>query len=195
MLKHFLIILLIGGGVYYYWNTRPVSHGPGIVAPETPVQETTYNADKLTFKDFELTPQATINLEARILSLKNYYFDKYSDLTSTDVVFGWGPMSNEQNLSSVMVRQSDRSFYWEMTRPPIDRPQMWRHASNMHLIGPTETIRDKIRSLRRGQIVKIEGYLVNAASPEGWSLKTSLSRDDIGGNSSEVVWINSLTVL
>jgi len=195
MLKHLLFIVLIGGGIYYYWTTKPVTHGPGVVAPDTPTQQTTYNADKLNFKDVELTPKAKINLEARVLSIKNYYFDTYSELTPTDVVFGWGPMSNEKNLESLMVRQSDRSFYWDMARPPLEKQQMWKHAANMHLIGSTQTIRDKINSLRQGHIVRIKGYLVNAKSSEGWTLKTSLNRDDIGDNASELVWIKSLTIL
>lgn len=195
MLKHLLFFILIGGGFYYFWTNRPVTHGPGVVAPETPVQETTFNADKIDYKNFELTPRAKIKLEARILSITNYYFDTYSDLTPIDVVFGWGPMSNEKNLESLMVRQSERSFYWEMANLPIKQHKMWKHAANMHLIGSTQSIRDKISSLRQGEIVRMEGLLVNAKSPEGWLLKTSLSRDDIGDNSSEVVWIKSLTIL
>lgn len=195
MLKHLLFFVLLCGGVYYYWTTRPVSHGPGVVAPETPVQEAAFNADNRNFKGFTITPKATIKLEARVLSIKNYYFDTFTELTPTDIVFGWGPMSNESNLNSLMVRQSERSFYWEMANPPIKQEQMWKHAANMHLIGPTQEIRDKIDSLRKGQIVKIDGYLVNAESSDGWTLKTSLTRDDIGDASSELVWINSLTIL
>ena len=196
MIKHILFIVLMIGGIYYYWNTRPVEHGPGVVAPETPVQEITYNADTFNHKEFEITPKATVNLEARVLSIKNYYFDKYSELVPTDVVVGWGPMSDERNLSSLLVRQSDRSFYWEMAKPPIKKHEMWENASNMHLIGSTQTIREKINSLREGHIIQIEGYLVNATSPtDGWTLKSSLRRDDFGKDSSELVWIKSLTIL
>jgi len=195
MIKHLLFFVLLCGGVYYYWVTKPVEHGPGIVAPETPVQEAVFNTDKLEYKKFDIKPKANIELEARILSIKNYYFDKYSDLSPTDIVFGWGPMSDERNLNSIMVRQSDRSFYWEMANPPIKQEKMWQHATNMHLIGSTQEIRDKIGSLRKGHVVKIAGYLVNAQSPEGWSLKTSMSRKDIGDNSSELVWVKSLTIL
>lgn len=196
MIKHFLFIILMIGSVYYYWDTKPVKHGPGVVAPETPIQEATYNADEFQYKGFEITPKATINLEARVLAIKNYYFDKYSKLMPNDVVVGWGPMSDERNLSSLMVRQSDRSFYWEMTKPPIKKHEMWQHASNMHLIGSTQEIRDKINALREGHIIHIEGYLVNATSPQGgWTLKSSMRRDDIGNDSSELVWIKSLTIL
>ncbi|NIP61930.1 MAG: hypothetical protein GWN01_15420 [Nitrosopumilaceae archaeon] len=196
MIKHFLFVILLIGGIYYYWTTRPVEHGPGVVAPETPVQEVTYNEDKFTFKGFEIKPKANINLEARVLSIKNYYFDQYSELIPTDIVVGWGPMSDERNLNSLMVRQSDRSFYYEMAKPPIEKNAMWQHASNMHLIGSTQKIRDKINTLREGHIIRIEGYLVNATSiKDGWTLKSSMKRDDIGKDSSELVWINSLTIL
>ena len=195
MIKHLLIFVLLCGGVYYYWTTRPVEHGPGVVAPETPTQQTTYNRDQISYKDFTLTPQAEINLEARVLSIKNYYFDKYSDLSPTDIVFGWGPMSDERNLSSLMVRQSERSFYWEMANPPIKQQKMWAHATNMHLVGATQKIREKISALRQGQIVKLKGLLVNAKSQAGWTLKTSLKRSDIGDGSSELVWIKSLSIL
>ncbi|MDZ7680235.1 MAG: hypothetical protein U5J63_00650 [Fodinibius sp.] len=195
MIKHLLVFVMLCGGVYYYWTTRPVEHGPGVVAPETPTQQTTYSGDQISYKKFSLKPQASISMEARVLSIKNYYFDKYTDLAPTDVVFGWGPMSDERNLSSLMVRQSDRSFYWEMANPPIKQQKMWNHAANMHLIGSTQQIRDKISALRQGQIVKISGSLVNAKSPAGWTLKSSLKRTDIGDDSSELVWIKSLTIL
>lgn len=195
MIKHLLFIALLCGGVYYYWTTSPIEHGPGVVAPEAPVQEAAYNTNQFEYEGIEIIPQATIKLEARVLAKKNYYFDKYSDLIPSDIVFGWGPMSDERNLKSLMVRQSDRSFYWEMIRPPIPEAEMWRHAANMHLVGSTQKIRDKISNLRKGQIVEIEGFLVNAVSPDGWTIKSSLRRDDIGNNSSELVWINSLTIL
>ncbi|PAU93835.1 hypothetical protein CK503_09175 [Aliifodinibius salipaludis] len=196
MIKHILFVILLIGGVYYYWTTHPVEHGPGVVAPEAPVQEVTYNADTFNYKGFDITPKANIDLEARILSIKNYYFDQYSDLAPTDIVVGWGPMSDERNLSSMMVRQSDRSFYYEMAKPPIEKTEMWKNASNMHLIGSTKQIREKINTLREGHIIRIEGYLVNASSTkEGWTLKSSLKRDDIGKNASELVWIKSLTIL
>jgi len=195
MLKHLLFIALLFGGAYYYWTTRPVTHGPGIVAPDSPVQEKAFGAKNKDFKGIRIIPKAKIKLEARILSMKNYYFDTFSDLTPTDIVFGWGPMSDETNLNTIMVKQSDRSFYFEMTNPPIPQEKMWQHTANMHLIGPTQKIRNKISSLRKGQIIRINGYLVNAKAPEGWTLKTSLSRTDIGKDSSELVWIKSLSIL
>lgn len=195
MMRHLLFFIFIIGSVYYYWENRSVTHGPGMVAPDPPVQEEVSDKSEIRFKNFTLLPQAKIRFEGRILAIKTYYFDTFSNLTATDVVFSWEAMSDERNLNTLMVRQEDRSFYWEMTKPPISKPQMWEQAANMHLIGPTEEMRDKINSLRKGHVVQVEGLLVNAESSKGWSLKTSLSRDDIGDGSSELLWIQKLNIL
>lgn len=196
MLKNLLVFVLLSSGVYYYWITRPISHGPGIVAPDAPVQTEIgfSNDDPFSFKGFTLTPKAKITFQARVLGIENYFFDSFTELSDTDIVFGWGEMSDERNFESLLVRQSDRSFYFEMTTPPIKEHKMWQQTANMHLIGSTKTIRNKIQRLRKGHIVKMEGLLVDAAS-ESWTLKTSLSREDIGEGSSELIWINSITIL
>lgn len=195
MLKHVLFVLLLFSGTYYYWITKPVVHGPGVVAPESPKQSELYRSESFNHNSFKIIPKAKINLEARVLSIKNYYFDQYADLSTKDVVFGWGPMSDEDNLDNLLVRQSDRSFYWEMTKPPIEQSKMWQNASNMHLIPSNNTIKENLEQLRKGHVVRIEGYLVDVESNKGWQWKTSLSRDDIGNGSSELVWINNLTIL
>lgn len=191
--KLFLIVVVCALG-YYYWINRSISHGPGVVAPKKPVQELTRNIGDIEYKDYILNPRAKITFEARVLSVENYS-DTYADLAPTDVVFAWGPMSDERNLDKIMTRQSERSMHWDMANPPIDKRKMWSHAANMHLISPTEQIRDQIQSLKEGHIVSISGYLVDAQSTQsGWKLKSSLKRTDRGRGSSELVWIKSMSI-
>lgn len=191
--KLFLLFIIIGAG-YYYWTTRPISHGPGIVAPDAPVQRDIPKVPDFSHKNFTLDPKAEIQLEARILSIKRYR-DMYSDLTKTDVVFGWGPMSNEENLVSLFVGQEDRSLSLKIADPPIDPSTIRMHVANMHLISSIEEISNKINSFREGHIVNVQGFLVDAKShTNGWELKTSLSRTDRGKGSSELLWVKTLTI-
>ncbi len=191
--KLFLLFIIIGAG-YYYWTTRPISHGPGVVAPDAPVQRDIPKVPDISHKNFTLDPKAEIQLEARILSIKRYR-DIYTDLTKTDVVFGWGSMSDEKNLKSLFVGQEDRSLSLKIADPPIDPPEIWTHIANMHLIPSTEEISDKINSFRKGHIVRLKGYLVDASShTNGWELKTSLNRKDRGKGSSELLWVKTLTI-
>ena len=191
--KLFLFVMFCGLG-YLYWTNRSISHGPGVIAPEKPAQKMIQDLGDITYKDYLLTPRAKISFEARVLSIENYS-DIYADLAPTDVVFAWGPMSDERNLDKVMTRQSERSMHWDMANPPIEKRKMWSHAANMHLIAETETIQAQINSLRKGHIASINGYLVDAQSKQsGWKLKSSLSRTDRGKGSSELVWIKSMTI-
>lgn len=194
MFKKLLVILLIGGGIYYYWTTRPITHGPGVIAPDSPKQTKRYNEKNLSLNGIDIADKADITMEARVLDIATYD-DAYSDLTATDVVFGWGPMSDEVNLDKIKITQSNRTYDINMGRPPIEPREMWKHTENMHLIAPTKEIKDKISSFHVGNIVSIEGYIVNAKSPSGWALKSSLKRGDHGAGSSELVWIKSLRVL
>jgi hypothetical protein len=64
----------------------------------------------------------------------------------------------------------------------------------MHLIAATDEIEDKIEHARVGQVVKLSGYLVDVTGSDGWSLQTSLRRDDTGAGACEVIWVEELEV-
>lgn len=194
-MKHILFLLFLSSSLYYYWDNREVTHAPGVLVSEAPQQEPVREEKSIRYNQFTLQPKARISFKGRILSIKNYYFDSFSELTSTDIVFSWKEMSDERNLKSLMVRQDDRSFYWEMIRPPIVKNKMWQQSANMHLIAPGEEIREQVESLRKGHLVQLEGYLVDAESPKGWTIKTSLTRTDIGDGSSELLFIKNIQIL
>lgn len=194
MIKHIIFIALVVGGTFYYWTTRPVTHGPGVVAPSEPVQREAFGVKPIKFDEYTINALAEIELEARVLSKKRYYYDKYADVAPYDFVFGWGAMSDEKNLNPILVKQSDRNFYWEMIEPPISEHLMRRNSANMHLIPSSDKIADQLGDVREGHVVKLEGYLVKVSSEEGWVLKSSLTRRDVGDKASEVVWITDFSI-
>ncbi|MDZ7714888.1 MAG: hypothetical protein U5J95_01625 [Balneolaceae bacterium] len=195
MLKHLLFSVLIIAGGYYYWTTRPITHGPGEMAPNKPKQEKAFGVKDIQHKNYTVSPLAKFEMQARVLAKKAYYADKQSDILPYDVVFGWGPMSDERNLDHILIKQSNRDYKWEMTRPPIPEKQMKLYSANMHLIPANLMIKEKLGELREGHIVKIKGLLVKVSSDKGWEIKSSLSRIDSGSKANEVVWIESLEIL
>jgi hypothetical protein len=46
-----------------------------------------------------------------------------------------------------------------------------------------------IQGLRVGQIVTLDGYLVNATGPEGRTWNSSLTRDDTGNGACELIYV------
>ena len=195
MAKHIFFILLMIAGGYYFWNSRPVVHGPGEVAPNEPVQEQAYGVQKIEFNNLRLSPFAKIDIEARVLSKKRYYEDREAKFAPYDIVLGWGPMSDEKNLDQILVKQSDRYYYWEMIQPSIGIGEIRTHSANVRFITSNEEESDKLADLRIGQVIRVKGYLVDVKSEEGWTIKSSSKRNDSGKEGSEIIWINDLNIL
>ncbi len=194
MLKHiiFIGILFISG--YLYMTERSITHGPGIVAPAEPAQQPAFGVGELVHDSFDINPLAEFTIEARALSKKRYTTDKLGELAPLDVVFGWGPMSDERNLNEVLFKQSERYFNWQMTNPPLPLHKMVQHTANIHLIPSSPDIEKKLWEIRKGHVVKIEGYLVEATSEEGHKFKSSMRRNDYGEKSSELLWVKDIQI-
>lgn len=195
MLKHILFVLILILGGYYFWSMRPITHGPGEVAPNKPVQKQTFGNLPIDHNSFKLIPVAEFDIEARVLSKKRYYSDKVAELAAYDFVVGWGAMSDEEHLSKVLISQSDRSFDWEIIGPPIPVSEMRIQTANIRPIASTDTISDQLEEIRIGHVVRMKGFLVNIESDDGWTAKTSLSRNDIGYKATEIIWVKELTIL
>lgn len=195
MVKHIFFILLMIAGSYYFWNTRPIVHGPGEVAPNQPVQQQAYGLNNITHKDFKLSPFAKIDIEARILSIKRYYEDREAKFAPYDYVLGWGAMSDEKNLDKILIKQSDRFYDWEMIEPPIPINEIRTNTANVRLISPSKEVSEQLEDLRLGQVIRIKGYLVEVHSKDGWTIKSSSIRTDTGKEASEIIWIKELSFL
>lgn len=58
MWKQLLLLALLGWGAYNWWTTHPVPHGPGVVAPQEPVQRAVSDARAFDFNGHRITPLA-----------------------------------------------------------------------------------------------------------------------------------------
>lgn len=194
-MKHLLFIIFIFASGYYYWNTRPISHGPGEIVTQDPIQKNAFGVDPFDHERFRIEPLARYEMKARVISKKQYKGDIQSELSPFDIVVGWGPMSDSRNLDYILIKQSNRDYRWEVTNPPIPETQMRQHSANIHLVPPNEAMLQKLKDLREGHIINIKGYLIKASAETGWTLKSSLSRTDTGSSSSELVWLEEFEIV
>jgi hypothetical protein len=189
-----LVICAILYGALHSWQTRTVNHGPGVTAADEPVQNNLGVIPAIEKDGYQITPLAQFSVKARVLSIENYYADRGAKLVPTDFALGWGPMSDEKVLKDISISQSGRFYFWHVSEFPIPRAEIEAHSANMHLIPADSYIEKQLKSARKGQIIKFSGYLVQAKSPEGWSWRSSMSRNDTGSGACELVLVKSVSL-
>lgn len=186
------IALLIS---YNQWTSRPITHEPGIIAPQVPIQQNINHVEPFDYKQFRITPLAKFSIEARVLSRERYYFGRAAKLVPVDLALGWGRMSDDAVLKSIEISQYNRFYFWFVKHFPIPKNEIVSHSANMHLIPANSDIRSKIKKARKGSLVKFSGYLVKVSCDDGWHWNSSLRRDDVGNGACELVWVEEFDAM
>jgi hypothetical protein len=179
-----------------HWSHRPVHPPPGILAPEDPWQEPV-EAPRITqHGDYYLTHRAHFEITARVLASERYRFDALSGLVPIDLALGWGPMSDSALLAKFDISQSGRFYFWQ-TGPelPLPRRDITVHSTNLHAIPANDRVADRLFALRVGEVVHLQGELVDAERDDGFEITTSLSRSDSGAGACEVMLVESAETL
>ena len=188
------VLALLWGGVSHFRH-RPVQQSPGVLAPDPPEQVDLSQGVELHRGDVTLTTRAHFELTARVLSREDYSWGDDGDLVPEDLALGWGRMSDSTVLASIDISQSGRFYHWHADRLPIPRREIETHSANMHLIPADVGVRYQMQQVRQGQLVHIEGFLVDATRPGGWHWNTSMTRNDTGAGACELVYVESLELV
>lgn len=189
--KIIFFIALISFGGYQHYSQRPVVHGNGVVASQTPLQSS-ISDDGFILNGYTITPLESFQIEARVLSTKHYTFDREADLAPVDLALGWGRMSDESILKDIAISQSGRFYHWRVKDFPIPRKEIETHSANMHMVPANQQIENTLKSIRPGQVVSIQGDLIQANAADGWRWKSSLTRNDTGGGACELVYVTQV---
>jgi hypothetical protein len=193
--KRLLFLLLILFAVAgYYFATRPVSHGPGQVAPDEPLQSATPD-DAFEFNGFTLFPLADFEMEARVLAKKHYSRGTEAKLSPWDIAFGWGTMSDEAILKDINISQSNRFYFWRVNQFPIPARDIETNSANMHLIPADKEIKIVLDKVRVGEVLWLSGQLIKAEGPGGWAWKSSTTRSDTGKGACEVIFVTDIEIV
>ena len=181
-----------------YWfifqRTGSVEYGPGVLAPDIPIQEKIVLRTDFPFKDYTITPLAKFYIKAKTLSVKTYRSGRESELSPMDLALGWGRMSDESILEFIDISQSGRWYKWHVNEFPIPRREIETNSANIHLIPANKEIESKIKRVRRGDVVEFSGSLVRVDANDGWRWVSSLTRNDVGGHACELVFVENFSI-
>lgn len=167
-LRTVLTFALLLMGLWLYDALRPVSQPPGVLAPEPPrVEPVTGKPPVFEHNGHVLTALARFSAHARVLSLDRYG-DRAAKVAPLDIALGWGPLSDSATLKIVDVAQHERGVLHQSYDPKLPDAQAGAFLLNLHVAADDPELQKRLGELRSGNVVRLEGWLVEAVSEDGW---------------------------
>jgi hypothetical protein len=191
--KPLLAIVACCVGVVGMLSGRPIDRPAGVLVDRSPIQRPT-DAPPFMMGEFQITPRAEYDIEARVLSVEPSRMDVGAKLSPFDFAVGWGPMSDSAVLEHFRITQGARFFTIYPDEDAIDIHTALLGSANMHLIPATGSVRDQLEKVRPGNVVRLRGYLVGVAGPNGYRWETSLSREDTGAGACELFYVETVEI-
>jgi len=127
----------------------------------------------------------------RILSTKSYTHDEQAKFSPIDYAVSWGMFADPYFARQITVRQYDRFLNWKMKTLPVSPQKAMQMVSNMHIVPATPNIAQQIKQVRRGDLVRLQGELVEIKDRDlVW--RSSLTNTDVGEGGCELFRVKSI---
>ena len=170
---------------------------PLVARGDAPLQsEVPSSMPSLPLEGATLQPLAGFSVEARVLGREDYGMGREADFSPIDLALGWGRMTEDAVLAQLSISQGGRWYrYSWKTDPPIPVNEIVRSSANMHMVPADDAVAEALRDVDAGDRVRIDGWLVQVNTPDGWRWRSSLTREDSGGGACEVVYVCSVSQL
>ena len=170
---------------------------PGVPAFHAPLQSALpAGLAAFRLRPATLQPLAGFSVDARVLSRQDYDSGREADLSPTDLALGWGRMREDAVLARLDISQSGRWYRYRWSdAPPIPVDEIVRSSANMHVIPANEDVARALADVREGDRIRLDGWLVEADAPDGWTWRSSTTREDTGDGACEVVYACSLRTM
>lgn len=129
--------------------------------------------------------------EFRILGSKEYTDDAQARFSPIDYAVTRGMFTEPEIARQISINQYDRFLNWKMARPPIAPKQATELVSNMHIIPANPEIAKVIKQVKRGDLVRIEGELVQVNAKDlVWT--SALDWKGIGDGACKLIRVDSI---
>ena len=201
-LKYILVLIILAGLIAYgvYANgTR--SHLNGLTEP---IQTECEGGTEFTLRGYDVKIDYLYEYDATALVVHTKDYPGMSlerRLSPKDVALAWGSVAAYNETIDFHWKQRGRWVYWntntyEELKPIGDVSDVDSQSSNNHLVPADVNVRRQIAKIRRGDVVRIRGYLVNinAKSSNGayFNWKSSTKRTDSGDGACELIYVTAV---
>lgn len=129
--------------------------------------------------------------EFRILSSKIYTDDEQAKFSPIDYAVSKGLFAQPEIAKTIQVKQYDRYLNWKMDYVPVPPQLAIQLVSNMHIIPANPEVAKEIKQVKRGDLVRLKGSLVEVKDKDlVW--RSSLNPMDTGDGACEVFKVESI---
>lgn len=193
-----LILAAIAAGNAILDQYRPRPLAGQVLSPVrlVPLQDERQTSEVFIRNGYQLSPVARYTVRGAVLGTERYRFDRGSAISPVDFVIGWGPMSSPTLVSRLALVQRERqAFFTTLDDGVVDANALVTTAAVVHIVPANGVIRDTVLKVQPGNTVRMTGWLINVAGPDGWRWSTSLRRDDTGPHSGEILFVEEIDVV
>ena len=142
-------------------------------------------------KDQSIKKLQSFKGDFRILGSKIYTSDEQAKFSPIDYAVSWGLFAEPEIARHISVNQYDRFLNWKIDRLPVPAEQAMQMVSNMHIIPATPQIAKQIQNVKRGDLVRLKGELVEIKDKNlVWT--SSLTPTDTGDGACELFRVSSI---
>ena len=145
-------------------------------------------------RSYRITPRAAYDVAARVAATERYRSGASGSLLPWDFVLTWGAVTKDPAWSHISFTQTGRFYLWSTRDASLDLSYIASHTANTHLIPGSSRVASVLARVRRGDVVRLEGDLVDIDGPDGFVWKTSLTRTDSGAGACETLYVRAVTV-
>ena len=174
----------------------------GIATSEDPEQQLIEDLDNIIVNNdsgqFSITPVAEYDISARVVSVRTYSRKWTASLSPVDLALVWGRLGDRKMDDYISYKQKNRWYFYRYSHDcPVDNNYIITHSSNNHIIPASYNLSLALKSIKKNDHVRVEGYLVKVT---GFSKKrkvnwgTSTTRKDSGDRSCELIYAKTIRV-
>lgn len=191
-----VLLVVVGLG---FWRFCGYTDLPAAGKLRQPIQKQLAAPKQLNApQGFSIKATHTYDIKALILSRRSYPYDRWSKLSPVDFALGWGVVTMGSYINKVRYKQYGRWYHFRYSGDfPFPGSVISKNSANTHIIpeAGNQGVWNQLTSFRRGQLVRLKGYLVQVKGPKGGRWISSTTRDDIRGGACEVFYVTKAEAL
>ena len=199
------IAVLVGG--YAWYTINHVGYRNSIEGLVPPTQSETFGGVQKVVGGYniDITFKYTYSLDALVVSTKEYDGSGVADkLSPVDLGLAWGDVAAKNRQVDFHWEQRNRWIYWQLDSYSDlmsvgGEEAIERQVSNNHIIPATNDIKKQVLKIRRGDRVRLEGYLVDVSGQNdkgAWiEWDSSVTREDTGDGACEVFYVTKVEIV